>query len=82
MPGVDGAPDAVVGIRDDAVVVAAPSGVYVIDLGALTVRELGAFGRVAAFDRSDDGKVHLATEQGLFALCRMLINANEFVYLD
>jgi len=24
----------------------------------------------------------LATEQGLFALCRMLINANEFVYLD
>ncbi len=24
----------------------------------------------------------LVTEQGLFALCRMLINANEFVYLD
>ncbi len=24
----------------------------------------------------------LITEQGLFALCRMLINANEFVYLD
>lgn len=67
VPGVDGAPDAVVGIRDDAVVVAAPSGVYVIDLGALTVRELGAFGRVAAFDRSDDGKVHLATEQGLLS---------------
>lgn len=25
---------------------------------------------------------HLVAEQGLFALCRMLINANEFVYLD
>ncbi len=24
----------------------------------------------------------LVTEQGLFALCRMLINANEFIYLD
>jgi hypothetical protein len=24
----------------------------------------------------------LVTEQGLFALCRMLMNANEFVYLD
>ncbi len=26
--------------------------------------------------------IPLVTEQGLFALCRMLINANEFVYLD
>ncbi len=25
---------------------------------------------------------HLVAEQGLFALCRMLINTNEFVYLD
>ena len=25
---------------------------------------------------------HLVAEQGLFALCRMLFNANEFVYLD
>ena len=25
---------------------------------------------------------HLVAEQGLFALCRMLINANEFVYVD
>jgi mono/diheme cytochrome c family protein len=25
---------------------------------------------------------HLVAEQGLFALCRMLINANEFVYID
>ncbi len=24
----------------------------------------------------------LVTEQGLFALCRMLMNANEFVYVD
>jgi hypothetical protein len=24
----------------------------------------------------------LVTEQGLFALCRMLLNANEFIYLD
>ncbi len=25
---------------------------------------------------------HLVAEQNLFALCRMLINTNEFVYLD
>ena len=25
---------------------------------------------------------HLVAEQSLFALCRMLINANEFVYID
>ncbi|WP_395743172.1 DUF1553 domain-containing protein [Prosthecobacter sp.] len=25
---------------------------------------------------------HLVSEQGLFALCRMLLNANEFVYVD
>ena len=67
VPGVDEAPDAVVGIRDDAVLIAVPSGVRLIDLTAMTVRELGAFGRVAAFDRSDDGKVHLATEQGLLS---------------
>jgi hypothetical protein len=24
----------------------------------------------------------LVTEQGLFALCRMLMNANEFIYVD
>jgi hypothetical protein len=24
----------------------------------------------------------LTEEQGLFALCRMLLNANEFIYLD
>ncbi|MBS2018605.1 MAG: hypothetical protein JST00_37410 [Deltaproteobacteria bacterium] len=73
VPAVEEAPDAVLGLRDDAVVVAYPSGVRLVDLAASTVRELGAFGRVVAFDRGGDGAVHLATERGLLSCTTDLV---------
>lgn len=67
LPGLTDAPDAVVGIRDDAVLVVVPSAARLVDLATMTIRELGAFGRVTAFDREANGTVHVATEQGLLS---------------
>lgn len=65
------APDAVVGVDAGIAVVAQDGTAYLLELDQLRATPIATgLGRVAGFDRSDDGSVYLATEAGLLQRSR------------
>jgi cytochrome c5 len=67
VPGVEGEPDMVVGLRDDAAIVVAGGRARLVEIATGVVSDLGETGRSFGSDRADDGTAYLATEQGLYA---------------
>jgi hypothetical protein len=68
VPGVAGAPDALVGVAPGVALYAANGSVWQVDVAAGTYRLVASdLGATASFDRAEDGAVLLATGGGLLA---------------